>query len=64
MTRYQTVKLDPVALEMAQAILHEAVVNEQTLVQRFAGWVDEHEVRLFVSRMLQANALDPQEVTL
>lgn len=63
-TRYQTVKLDSVALEMAQAILHEAVANEQALVQRFSDRVDEHEVRLFVSRMLQTNALDPQEVNL
>lgn len=57
-TRYQTVKLDPMALEMAQVILAGSVTDEQVLVTRFADRVDEHEVRLFVSRMLQVEALD------
>ena len=57
-TRYQTVKLDEMALEMAQAILREAVINERELVARFTDRVKEHETRLFVSRMLQVNALD------
>lgn len=57
-TRYQTVKLDSLALEMAQAILSEAITNEQVLVHRFADRVDEHEVRLFVSRMFQVDALN------
>jgi len=57
-TRYQTVRLDEMALEMAQVILDETLADERTLVARFADRVDEHEVRLFVSRMLQVNALD------
>jgi len=57
-TRYQTVKLDEMALEMAQAIKNEAIVNEQALVARFIERVEEHEIRLFVSKMLQVNALD------
>lgn len=57
-TRYQTVKLDVMALEMAQAILNEPITDEQTLIARFADRVDEHESRLFVSRMLQVEALD------
>jgi hypothetical protein len=57
-TRYQTVKLDETALEMAQAIQSEAIVNERELVTRFAERVEEHEVRFFVNRMLQVNALD------
>lgn len=57
-TRYQTVKLDETALEMAQVILGEAVINEMALVARFADRVEEHESRLFVSKMLQVNALD------
>lgn len=57
-TRYQTVKLDAMALEMAQVILTGSVADEQVLVARFADRVDEHEVRLFVSRMFQVEALD------
>lgn len=57
-TRYQTVKLDEMALEMAQVIRDEAIVSERALVARFAARVEEHETRLFVSRMLQVNALD------
>ena len=57
-TRYQTVKLDAMALEMAQAIKGEAIVSERELVARFIERVEEHEARLFVSKMLQVNAFD------
>jgi len=57
-TRYQTVKLDEMALEMAQDIQNEAVINERELIARFIGRVKERETRLFVSKMLQVNALD------
>ena len=57
-TRYQTVKLDETALEMAQVILHETVINERVLIALFADRVEERETRLFVSKMLQVNALD------
>ncbi|MGC9611046.1 MAG: SPASM domain-containing protein, partial [Minisyncoccia bacterium] len=57
-TRYQTVKLDKTALEMAQAILHETVTDERELIARFTDRVDECETRLFVSKMLQVKAVD------
>lgn len=57
-TRYQTVKFDETALEMAQAILKGAIINERVLVTRLSGQVEEHETRLFVSKMLQVGALD------
>lgn len=57
-TRYQTVKLDEMALEMAQVIQTEAIINEQELVARFIERVEESEIRLFVSKMLQVNSLD------
>ncbi|HBB38120.1 MAG: hypothetical protein UV82_C0002G0043 [Candidatus Magasanikbacteria bacterium GW2011_GWD2_43_18] len=57
-TRYQTVKLDETALELAQAILSGAVINEQALIVQFAERVSEHEVRLFVSKMVQVEAID------
>lgn len=59
-TRYQTVKLDEMALEMAQAILGGVVNNEQTLIAMFDGRVEEHETRLFVSRMLQVTAINEE----
>ncbi len=60
-TRYQTVKLDSMAVEMIQAVLDEAMTNERILVERFADRVEEHDVRLFVSRMIQVKALDLKE---
>lgn len=57
-TRYQTVKLDAMALEMVQVIKAEAIINERELVARFIDRVEESEIRLFVSKMLQVNALD------
>ncbi|MFH1235336.1 MAG: radical SAM protein [Parcubacteria group bacterium] len=57
-TRYQTVKLDETALEIAQVISCGAVVNEQALIARFADRVEEREIRLLVSRLFQVDALD------
>ena len=57
-TRYQTVRLDEMALEMAQFILGKTVINELELVARFIERVEEREIRLFVSRLLQVNALN------
>lgn len=57
-TRYQTIKLDEIGLEMAQAILSRTISDEQSLIQCFIDRVDKHEIRLFVSRMLQVNAID------
>lgn len=60
-TRYQTVKLDAMALEMAQVILDGTAADERTLMARFADRVDEHEVRLFVSQMFQVDAINQIE---
>ena len=57
-TRYQTVKINEMALEMAQFILGKTVINELELVARFIERVEEREIRLFVSRLLQVNALN------
>lgn len=57
-TRYQTVKLDAMALEMAQSILDGTVRDEMALILLFADRVEEHESRLFISRMLQVTAID------
>ena len=57
-TRYQTVKINEMALEMAQFILGKTVINELELVVRFIELVEEREIRLFVSRLLQVNALN------
>jgi radical SAM protein with 4Fe4S-binding SPASM domain len=57
-TRYQTVKLDGMALEMAQVILGGTVTNERDLIARFIDRTEEHEIRLFISKMSQVNAID------
>jgi pyrroloquinoline quinone biosynthesis protein E len=57
-TRYQTVKLDKMALEMTQVIVQEAITNECVLIQRFADRVEEREIRLFVNHMLRVGAFD------
>lgn len=60
-TRYQTVKLNQTAFEMARAILEEGIGSEEELIRRFSDRVEEHETRLFVSRMFQVNAIDSTE---
>jgi len=57
-TRYQTVKLDEMALEMAGAIFQDSITDEQGLIAQFANQIEEREIRLFVSKMLRVNALD------
>jgi hypothetical protein len=57
-TRYQTVKLDEMALEMAQAIQNGTLVDERAMIAQFATRVEERDVRLFVSKMLHLNAID------
>jgi radical SAM protein with 4Fe4S-binding SPASM domain len=57
-TRYQTVKLDPTALRVAQCILGQSEFNEVDLVRQFADEIEAVEIRLFVSRLLQVHALD------
>jgi radical SAM protein with 4Fe4S-binding SPASM domain len=61
-TRYQTVKLDEMALEMTQTILDKSFTNELALVSRFSDRVEEHEIRLFVSKMLQVGAIDLSDI--
>ncbi len=57
-TRYQTAELEGIALEMAKFILKHETIDEQTLINRFSNKVDETETRLFVSKMLQIDAIE------
>lgn len=57
-TRYQTVKLDAMALKMAEAITQQAIVNEHHLVRLFSDMVKEADVRFFVNQMIQVGAFD------
>ncbi len=57
-TRYQTVKLDAMALNMTQTIINDIVIGEKELISRFSEYVEESEIRMFVSKMLQVNALE------
>ena len=57
-TRYQTVKLDEMAFEISKAILTGTIIDEGELIRRFSDRVEETEIRVFVSRLLQVNAVD------
>jgi len=57
-TRYQTVKLNEMALTMTESIIKDGIVNEGVLIRRFSEQVEEHEVRLLVNQLLQVNALE------
>lgn len=58
-TRYQTVELDDMALGMVKAICN-GIDSEQELISQFQEMVDVSEIRLFVSRLFQVEALDPK----
>jgi len=58
-TRYQTVELDAMALEMTQDICNGLAVDEQSLIGQFQEKVEVPEIRRFVSRLFQVDALDP-----
>lgn len=60
-TRYQTVKLDALALKMAKAIFAGGVRDERVLIERFRREVDVPEIRRFVSRLHQVEAIDLQK---
>ncbi len=57
-TRYQTVRLEDVAVELAELVLKGGIVNEGQLIERFATRVEATQIRRFVSQMLQVGALD------
>jgi len=59
-TRYQTVKVDDMALEMSAAIIG-GTRSEQELIDKFSNRVDEHDVRVFVSQLFQVQAIDPAD---
>lgn len=56
-TQYQTIILDDIALSMMQQIL-SGVVCEEFLISMNAEFVDEDEVRKFVSILDQVKAID------
>jgi radical SAM protein with 4Fe4S-binding SPASM domain len=58
-TRYQTVKIDEVSLDILSVILDGNIRDERALVVRFADKIDEVEIRKFVSGLIQIGAIDP-----
>lgn len=58
-TRYQTVKLNDMALEMAQVLKHgNRIMHESELIKLYSDRVDENGIRIFVSQMIQVKAFD------
>ncbi len=57
-TRYQTVKLDKIATEMARMVFERNISNEVELIKLFIDRVEESEIRLFISKMIKVSALE------
>ncbi len=56
-TRYQTVKLGPRALQLARLILNSGVTSEKELIAVTGGEIEEEEIRIFISKLEQINAI-------
>ncbi len=56
-TRYQTVKLGPNALWLALLILDGGVTSEEELIAVAGDEVEEEEIRIFISKLAQINAI-------
>jgi radical SAM protein with 4Fe4S-binding SPASM domain len=57
-TRYQTIRITKNEQRMIEAIMDSGTIDEADFIAAFAEWVDESELRLFVSRLAQADAID------
>jgi len=57
-TRYQTVKIDKLSLLMLEKILREKIVDEEKFIGYFSERLEETEVRLFLSKLLQVSAIE------
>lgn len=57
-SRYQTVRITENEQRMLETIIEAGRVDEQDFVTAYSEWVDETELRLFVSRLAQAGAID------
>jgi len=57
-TRYQTVKIDKMAVSMIEKILVEELIDEKVFIDYFSEKVAAEETRLFLSQLLQVGAID------
>ena len=57
-TRYQTVKLNNLAAKILTKILNKSIKSEKNLIKYFANKIEEKEIRIFLSRLFQIEALD------
>jgi pyrroloquinoline quinone biosynthesis protein E len=58
-TRYQTIRITANERSLIQAVLdHQGVIDERDFIATFEEWVDEKELRLFVTSLSQAGAID------
>ncbi len=56
-TRYQTVKTDKITIEILEKILQEKIISEEEFVHHFSDKIDEHEMRILLSKLLQISAI-------
>lgn len=57
-TRYQTVRITKNEQRMLETIIEAGEVDERDFIAAYSEWVDEAELRLFISRLAQAGAID------
>jgi radical SAM protein with 4Fe4S-binding SPASM domain len=57
-TRYQTVRITESEQNMLESIRAAGRVDERDFVAAYSTWVDETELRTFVSQLVQAGAVD------
>jgi radical SAM protein with 4Fe4S-binding SPASM domain len=57
-TRYQTVEIDGLALEMMKDLMIGEIYSEPDLIALYKGRVNKPDVRRFVSQLIQVDALD------
>jgi radical SAM protein with 4Fe4S-binding SPASM domain len=59
-TRYQTIRISKNEQRMIESIAEAGKVNERDFIATYGEYVDEAELRLFVTRLAQAGAIDIQ----
>lgn len=57
-TKYRTISIDDMAFSILKKIVTEHIVNEKDLVGRFRKIIDEHDLRKFISALIDSEALD------
>ena len=56
-TRYQTIYLDKMSVKIIKSILN-GIKTEKQLIEKFKNLIEEKELRIFVTKLIQAEAIN------